>query len=90
MRCTVPWSSLAQTPPPGTGRPGPKGRPIDGPAFQAMQECLNNLSARFHEVVSYQPASRFWELQWLESAIFLGAAALLVSLSVFWVRRRLV
>lgn len=83
-------SLLAHTPPPGTGGPGPKGRPIDGPAFQAMQECLNNLSARFHEVVSYQPASRFWELQWLESAIFLGAAALLVSLSVFWVRRRLV
>jgi hypothetical protein len=65
-------------------------RPIDGPAFRALQDCLTNVSARFHEVVSYQPASRFWELQWLESAIFLGVAALLVALTVYWVRRRLV
>ena len=83
-------SLLIHTPGPGPGGPGSKMRPIDGPAFQAMQDCLNNLSARFHEVVSYQPASRFWELQWLESAMFVGAAALLVVLSFYWVRRRLV
>jgi hypothetical protein len=41
-------------------------------------------------VVSYQPASRFWELQWLEAAIFVGLAALLVASTVYWVRRRLV
>jgi hypothetical protein len=83
-------SLLTQTPPPGAAGAGPKMRPIDGPAFRALQDCLTNVSARFHEVVSYQPASRFWELQWLESAIFLGVAALLVALTVYWVRRRLV
>jgi hypothetical protein len=85
-------SLLAHTPVPGgPGSGGGKGtmRPIDGPALQAMHDCLAHLSTRFHEVVSYQPGSRFWALQSLESAIFLGAAAVLLALTAYWVRHRL-
>ena len=38
----------------------------------------------------YQPASRFWLFQGIESAIFLGLAAALLALTIWWVRRRLV
>lgn len=38
----------------------------------------------------YQPADRFWLFQGIESAIFLGLAAALVALTIWWVRRRLV
>jgi hypothetical protein len=85
---------LQQTAPLG-GRPIPGGSGIrqvrpSAAALRAFNECLSNVGQRYHEVVSYQPESRFWELQWLESAIFLGLTAALVGLSVYWVRRRLV
>lgn len=38
----------------------------------------------------YQPADRFWLFQGIESAIFLGLAAALLALTIWWVRRRLV
>ncbi|HEY7343119.1 MAG TPA: hypothetical protein VH591_19760 [Ktedonobacterales bacterium] len=38
----------------------------------------------------YQPADRFWLFQSIESAIFLGLAAALLALTIWWVRRRLV
>lgn len=38
----------------------------------------------------YQPADRFWLFQGIESAIFFGLAVVLVSLTIWWVRRRLV
>jgi hypothetical protein len=77
------------------GRPGGPGlglhrAPADGTGMDAFRQCVSNMATRYHEVVSYQPASRFWELQWLEAAIFVGLAALLVASTVYWVRRRLV
>ncbi|HWF22221.1 MAG TPA: hypothetical protein VG226_08745 [Acidimicrobiales bacterium] len=47
------------------------------------------VGSRFHEVVAYQPASRYWLFQWYELAIFLGAALVLGGLCFWWVRRRL-
>jgi hypothetical protein len=41
-------------------------------------------------LVVYQPESRFWLLQGIEAALFLGATAALVALAVWWIRRRLV
>ena len=55
-----------------------------------MQECITHLAARYHVVVTYQPASRYWPFQVYETSIFAAAALALAALSVWWVRRRLV
>jgi hypothetical protein len=71
-----------------------KGRHGGGPATKApqqvvnqLQDCVARVGAHFHEVVSYQPASRYWPLQWYELAIFLGLALALAALSVWRIRR---
>jgi hypothetical protein len=54
------------------------------------QACFSAL-ARMHlkQVVTYQPASRYWAFQWLELGIFL-TAAILLAWACFWlIRRRL-
>jgi hypothetical protein len=79
-------SPALQGPPPGSG---PHAIQAGAAQLRAFNQCLHNVGLRYHEVVSYQPESRFWELQWLESAIFIGLAVALVALSVYWVRRRL-
>ena len=57
------------------------------PAFQrAAQECIARL--RVTEVVSYQPTSRYWPLQWYELAMFAGLALLLAGFCFWWLRRR--
>jgi hypothetical protein len=43
--------------------------------------CLNSLGYR--EAISYEPASRYWPLQWIETGIFLGLALGLAG-SCFW------
>ena len=54
-----------------------------GPGNQAaFQACITKLSARFHETVSYQPASRYWAFQLYETAMFLALALIGAS---FWV-----
>jgi hypothetical protein len=39
-------------------------------------------------VITYQPASRFWALQWFETGIFLALAAALAGFCLWWVWRR--
>jgi hypothetical protein len=55
-----------------------------------FQSCLAKIASRFHEVVSYQPANRYWPFQWYEMAIFIFAALVLSGICIWWVRRRLV
>jgi hypothetical protein len=38
--------------------------------------------------IKYQPASRYWPFQWVESGIFVALAAVLVAVAVIAVRRR--
>jgi hypothetical protein len=64
------------------------GPPVPAEIQSAHAACINNLSATFHTVVTFQPASRFWPFQWAEMAIFLGAAFALVGLTYCWLRRR--
>jgi hypothetical protein len=45
-------------------------------------------AATYHEVVTYQPANRYWDLQALETAIFLAIAGALVGVCVWWIRHR--
>jgi hypothetical protein len=60
-----------------------------GAPQQAFQDCVAKVAAKYHEVVTYQPASRFWAFQGIETAIFLALAALLAALCFWWVRHRL-
>jgi hypothetical protein len=72
------------------------GRVFTGPATQACQSraasfqaCVDSL-LRLHlrQVISYQPASRFWAFQWYEAGIFLALAVALAGFSFWWIRRR--
>jgi hypothetical protein len=55
----------------------------------AFTDCINKITATFHEVFLYQPANRFWTFQWIEMSIYIVAAILLCGLSYCWVRRRI-
>jgi hypothetical protein len=82
-------------PGPSSGGPGGGGLLHQSVAVQrgrapsGFRECAAKLTARFHEVITYQPANRFWAIQGLETAIFIVVALVLVGLSFWWVRRRL-
>jgi hypothetical protein len=71
------------------GQPtSPKGAPT-GVRPTAFNDCIDKVVASFHQVVIFQPASRFWSLQWIELAIYVVAAVLLGAFSYWWVRRRI-
>ena len=57
-----------------------------GPNIQACAAYL----ARFHlrELISYEPASRFWTFQWVETGIFLAVALGLAAACIWWLIRR--
>jgi hypothetical protein len=59
---------------------------VPASGVRGFQECGARLSALYHEAVSYQPASRYWPLQWYELAIFLAAALILSALAIWRVR----
>jgi hypothetical protein len=53
------------------------------------QACDNTLSSlHLRAVIAYQPASRFWALQWYETGIFLAAALVLAGFCFWWIGRR--
>jgi ABC-type transport system involved in multi-copper enzyme maturation permease subunit len=72
------------------------GQPFTGPPTQAClssrasQAACDDSIARLHlrQLVTYDPASRFWQLQWTETAIFLAMAILLAWFCTWWIRRR--
>lgn len=49
------------------------------------QSCM----AQFHQVLTYQPASRYWAFQSYETALFAGLGFLLIGFSLWWTRTRL-
>jgi len=53
----------------------------------AIQDCVNRLGIR--ELVTYQPLSRYWALQWYETLLFAGLAVALAGLCFWRVRRSL-
>ena len=73
----------------GGGTPSAPGHvPVADAARNAMQACVSKLGVTYHELVTYQPASRYWTFQWAEVAVYAGAAVLLGAACVWWVRRR--
>jgi hypothetical protein len=62
------------------------GPPPSAGQLSACKPAIHNLS--LHEKIAYQPASHFWLIQTVESAIFLAVAALLVTAAVYAITRR--
>ncbi len=72
----------------------PSGHVFTGPATSA---CLGNsfqactawiLSRHLTQLVTYQPACRFWAFQWLETGIFVALAAVLAAFCAWRLNRR--
>jgi hypothetical protein len=77
---------VAGKPPPVSGTVRTKA-PAD--FKNVMHDCVVNVGTKFHELVTYQPAGHYWAFQWIEMAVFLGAAVALSAFCFWWVRRRL-
>ena len=82
-------------PAPGTGPVGIDGVPVPpacqqlmGPTKGNLQAALSCMSAHgYRGYLTYQPASRFWAFQGIETGIFLALAAALLGVT-FWVLKR--
>jgi hypothetical protein len=59
--------------------------PLSGP--RSCDAYLATLHLR--QLVTYQPAGRFWVFQWIETAIYAALAIVLAFVSFFQVRRRI-
>jgi hypothetical protein len=75
---------LAQPPP--VSAPGQHIQAVPDGAFKA---CIDKASTKFHLLVTYQPANRYWTFQWYETALFLVLALALAGVCFWWVRRRI-
>jgi ABC-type transport system involved in multi-copper enzyme maturation permease subunit len=51
------------------------------------RDCTARLAAKFHQVVTYQPGSHYWPMQWYELAIALALAIVLGGCCFWWIRR---
>nr|WP_267967027.1 ABC transporter permease subunit [Amycolatopsis acidiphila] len=57
---------------------------------EAQKACFAQLADNgYQQRITYQPDSRFWLFQGLETGIFLLATAALCGFGFFWIRRRL-
>jgi hypothetical protein len=54
-----------------------------------VSACIAEFGRGAHNLEIYQPASRYWVFQGIETAVFAGLAVLLLVAAVVWVRRRL-
>lgn len=79
---------------PGVANPPPLSPPVNQPvkapagAVEAFHACRAQAAQTFHLLVTYQPASRYWIFQWLETGIFVALAALAVGGCYWWLTRR--
>jgi hypothetical protein len=66
------WFAQCVPPPSTDGTAG------NGAAKADLQACFTRLAAEgYRQQIVYQPASRFWSLQWAETGVFLGLSGLL-------------
>jgi hypothetical protein len=67
------------------GQPPPPG----GEPFEELAPCLAEIQRLgYRQQVTYQPAGRFWPLQWAETGIYTALALALAGFSFWWLRRR--
>lgn len=74
-------------PPPPAGALGGHASASPGP-HSAFDACQAQAAHLYHLVVTYEPASRYWTLQWMETGVFLGLALACVAGCYYWVTRR--
>lgn len=75
--------------PPPALRGGQAHAAVSANGQQAFQQCITTISTKYHQAITYQPASRFWAFQTYETLLFVVASAVLAGACVWWVRRRL-
>jgi hypothetical protein len=56
------------------------------PGRGRVRACAQHIGLQIQSM--YQPGSRYWSFQAIESAIFVALAAALIALSLWWIRRR--
>jgi ABC-type transport system involved in multi-copper enzyme maturation permease subunit len=61
--------------------------PVSQAGAEQAHACVSKIGVTYHELVTYQPASRYWTFQWEELALY-GAAALLLGAFCMWSGRR--
>jgi hypothetical protein len=66
---------------------GRGGGPTSPEVSRATQQCVAHF--RLRELLTYQPATRYWAFQWYEAAVFVGLGLVLVGVCFWWIRRRL-
>ena len=76
---------LDQVGPPRAGGDGPTKAP-DG-VVDVFRQCTATIGRTYHVAVGYQPAGRYWTLQWLEFGLYAAAALALVALCAWRIRR---
>ncbi len=70
--------------------PPPTSAAVVRPAAPDVQTCLARLTSEgYRQRIAFQPADRFWALQWRETAMFLVLSGLLAWLCFWWTRHRL-
>jgi hypothetical protein len=55
---------------------------------QRTHDCVAKVGQSYHQLVTYQPGSRYWAFQWSELAIFVGTAGVLAVGCLWAIRRR--
>jgi hypothetical protein len=65
---------------------GPATQACSSGSFQACTAYIGRLHLR--QLITYQPASRYWTFQWYETAIFLALALALAGFCFWRIRRR--
>jgi ABC-2 family transporter protein len=85
---TVPVSTSSGPCAPPEGPPGQA--PAGAGPFAELAPCLAELNRLgYRQQVTYQPSSRFWPLQWYETAIYTALALALAGFCFWRLRRRL-
>ncbi len=71
-----------------TTAPPAGGTSTQPPANDPAAPCLNHASTTFKLAVTYQPASRYWTFQWMESGIFIALTLVAIASTYWWVTKR--
>jgi hypothetical protein len=62
-----------------------------GGVVGSLDKIVTTCAHRYglHQIVSYQPLSRYWPFQMYEAALFVAVALVLAGFSLWWIRRRM-